>query len=226
MRAMILAAGRGERMRPLSDSVPKPLLEVAGKPLIVHHLERLAAAGCREVVVNLAHLGLRIRDRLGDGGRFGVEIRYSVEGETAEEALETAGGIVKALPLLGDGPFLVVNADIFCDHPFTPPAMSPDTLAHLVLVDNPEHHPEGDFAFSDGRVCEAGSARLTFAGIGWYRAALFAGLPAGRLPLAPVLRSALCAGRVTGEHYRGMWYDIGTPERLAAVDAGQRNASA
>lgn len=214
MRAMILAAGRGERMRPLSDTIPKPLLPVAGKPLVVHHLERLAAAGYREIVVNLAHLGHLIRDFLGDGSRYGVHVEYSVEGLTAKEALETAGGIVKALPLLGDGPFLVVNGDIWCDHPLDPPAMRDGDLAHLVLVDNPPHHPEGDFVLDGNRTRTAGSSRLTFAGIGWYRPELFTGLEPGRRPLAPVLLAAAANDRVSGEHWHGVWADVGTPETL------------
>jgi MurNAc alpha-1-phosphate uridylyltransferase len=213
---MILAAGRGERMRPLTDRTPKPLLTVGGIPLIEHVIGHLRAAGYRELVINLAHLGDQIEARLGSGEGLGVAIRYSQE---PPGALETAGGIREALDWLGPEPFLVVNADIWCDHPLHPPALAPDTLAHLVLVENPEHHPEGDFALDGGRVTLSDGARHTFSGIGWYRPALFAGLPRGRRPLAPLLRAAIAAGRVSGELHRGAWEDIGTPERLRALNA-------
>jgi N-acetyl-alpha-D-muramate 1-phosphate uridylyltransferase len=214
MHAMILAAGRGERMRPLTDHTPKPLLNVGGRALIEHHLVRLAAAGYRDVVINLAHLGERIRDRLGDGTRFGLAIAYSPEGE----ALETGGGIRRALPLLGQGPFLVVNGDIWCDHPLTAPTLAADDLAHLVLVDNPPHHPHGDFRLEDARVRAEGTPRLTFSGIGWYRPELFLDHPQGRFPLAPLLREAMDTDRVSGAHHRGRWLDVGTPERLAVLE--------
>ncbi len=216
MKAMILAAGRGERMRPLTDERPKPLLTVGGRPLIDRHLEALARSGFTEVVINLAWLGAAIRAHVGDGSAWGLRVHYSEEGE---RGLETAGGIVRALPLLGDEPFVVVNGDIFTDYPFTGLSLSQDALAHLVLVDNPPQHADGDFALVDGRVREAEGERLTFAGIGLYRPELFAGLPAGTAPLGPLLRAAMARGRISGEHYRGVWHDIGTPERLAELDA-------
>lgn len=220
---MILAAGRGERMRPLTDRIPKPLLTVGGAPLIEHTILRLRAAGYRELVINLGHLGEQIADHLGDGHRLGVAVDYSPE---PPGALETAGGIREALHRLESGPFLVINADIWCDHPLQPPALAPDALAHLVLVNNPEHHTEGDFALDDGRVTLGAAPRFTFAGIGWYRPELFARLPRGRRPLAPVLRDAIAAGRVTGELHHGTWIDIGTPERLRALDEAARRAGA
>lgn len=216
MKAMILAAGRGERMRPLTDECPKPLLTVGGKPLIERHLEALTRAGFTDVVINLAWLGSAIRAHVGDGSAWGLRVHYSEEGE---RALETAGGIVRALPLLGDEPFVVVNGDIFTDHPFTGLTLPPDALAHLVLVDNPPQHADGDFGLVDGRVRETEGERLTFAGIGVYRPELFAGQPAGTAPLGPLLRAAMARGRISGEHYRGVWHDIGTPERLAELDA-------
>jgi N-acetyl-alpha-D-muramate 1-phosphate uridylyltransferase len=214
MHAMILAAGRGERMRPLTDHLPKPLLEVGGKPLIVHHIERLAAAGFRNIVINHAHLGHRIEEATGDGARWGANIRYSPEGE----ALETGGGIFKALPLLGFGPFLVVNGDIWTDLDFTHLRLEDGLLAHLVLVDNPPHNPAGDFALSDDRASPEGARRYTFSGIGIYRPELFQSCSPGAFPLAPLLRSAMGQGLVSGEHYPGRWLDIGTPERLQALD--------
>lgn len=210
MRVMILAAGRGERMRPLTDRIPKPLLRVGGKSLIEYHIEALVAAGFSELVINHAHLGERIEAALGDGGRWGARIRYSPEGE----ALETGGGIFRALPLLGDAPFLVVNGDIWCDYDFSIPPPGEGVLAHLVLVDNPAHNPRGDFALSAGRVANAGAPRLTFSGIGLYRPELFAGCAPGAFPLAPLLRAACDRGQVSGEHYRGRWTDVGTPQRL------------
>ncbi len=227
---MLLAAGRGERMRPLSDAVPKPLLEAGGRPLIGWHLERLAAAGFRDVVVNHAHLGHMIEAALGDGAGYGLHIRYSQE----REALETAGGIVQALPLLGDSAFLVVNADIYCEFGFS--ALLPrlerlsrrdeTDLAHLVLVPNPPHHPQGDFALNEGRVTAAGEPRLTFGGIGVYRPGLFSGIPRGaKVKLAPLLRQAMDAGRVSGEPFHGRWFDVGTPERLSLLDRLLRQES-
>jgi N-acetyl-alpha-D-muramate 1-phosphate uridylyltransferase len=219
MRAMILAAGRGERMRPLTDRTPKPLLEAGGKPLIVWTIEGLARAGFCELVINVSHLGERIIGTLGDGERWGVTIRYSREAE----ALETAGGIATALPFLGDTPFLVVNADIHTDFEFARAraAVPPHghTLAHLVLIDNPAHHPAGDFALKAGRVANEGGPRYTFSGIGVYHPALFEGIAAGtKRQLSAVLRPQIDGGRVTGEHYSGYWSDIGTPERLSALD--------
>ena len=215
MKAMILAAGRGERMRPLTDRVPKPLLEVAGKPLIQYHIEALREAGFAELVVNHAHLGAQIVARLGDGRAFGVRIDYSPE---PAGALETGGGIRQALPLLGAGAFVVVNADIWTDYPYRQLGREPEGLAHLVLVDNPRHHSDGDFQLRAGVVAAEGDTCLTFSGIGLYRPELFAAVPQGRFPLAPLLRSAMQAGQVSGEHYRGRWMDIGTAERLAELD--------
>jgi MurNAc alpha-1-phosphate uridylyltransferase len=222
MNAMILAAGRGERMRPLTDSIPKPLLPVGGKPLIDFHVEALRQAGFGLIVVNVSHLGDQIQQHLGDGSRFGVSLRYSPE---PEGALETGGGIHQALPLLGDGPFLVVNGDLWTDYPFGNLRRRRVGLAHLVLVDNPGHHPEGDFALSDERVSVDGVARYTFSGIGLYRAELFAGCTPGRFPLAPLLRRAMAEGRVTGEYYQGVWSDVGTPERLASLDRQVRSSA-
>lgn len=215
---MILAAGRGERMRPLTDRTPKPLLPVAGKPLIVWHLERLARTGFRDIVINHAHLGEQIEALLDDGSAWGLAIRYSAE---PPGALETAGGIANALPLLGDQPFLVVNGDIWCDWDcrHAPTALADGDSAHLVLAANPPHHAAGDFALNECRVDAAGTPRYTFTGIGVYRPALFAGLPCGQpAKLAPLLRTAMAAGRVSGELHAGQWMDVGTPERLAALD--------
>ena len=213
-RAMLLAAGRGERMRPLTDQLPKPLLMVRGKPLIVHHLERLARCGVRDVVINVAWLGDRIRAALGDGAAFGVSIHYSEEGS---KALETGGGIFRALPWLGSEPFLVVNGDVFTDFDFAALSIAPEAWAHLLLVPNPVQHPRGDFALQDGRVVESGSTRWTYSGIGLYRAQLFEGCQPGRFPLLPLLRRAMAARRLSGEIYRGLWSDVGTVERLAAL---------
>lgn len=225
MKAMILAAGRGERMRPLTDQCPKPLLPAGGKPLIQWHIEALGAAGITELVINHAHLGQCLEEALGDGHALGVNIAWSRE----ETALETAGGIRQALPLLGDAPFLVVNGDIHTDMDFAPLVRRAATLAkdgplaHLVLVANPPHHPAGDFALAQGHVRASGSPRLTFSGIGLYHPALFAHLPAGQpSPLAPLLRDAMAQGRVSGEYHGGLWLDIGTPERLAELDARLR----
>jgi MurNAc alpha-1-phosphate uridylyltransferase len=215
LTAMILAAGRGERMRPLTDQVPKPLLEIAGKPLIQYHIERLRDAGFRSIVINHAHLGQQIVDRFKDGADFGVRIHYSPE---PPGALETGGGIRHALPLLGQGSFLVVNGDVWCDYPFARLYREPPELAHLVLVDNPLHHPQGDFVLQAGRVTDEGEQRLTFSGIGLYRAALFSDMPDAPFPLAPLLRRAMAAGQVGGEYYSGSWLDIGTPQRLAELD--------
>jgi MurNAc alpha-1-phosphate uridylyltransferase len=225
VHAMILAAGRGERMRPLTDRTPKPLLDVGGKPLIVWHIERLVRAGISDIVINHAWLGEQIEAALGDGSRFGARIHYSRE----TTALETAGGIVLALPLLGTGPFLVVNGDVYTDFDFESLAAVTlrDRLAHLVLIDNPAHHPKGDFALDRGSVAEDGAARLTFSGIGLYHPALFDGLaPGARAPLAPLLRQAMREGRVSGVHFRGRWVDVGTAERLADLDATLRRESA
>ena len=221
-KAMILAAGRGERMRPLTDHTPKPLLSVGGKPLIVWHIERLRTAGFHELVINHAHLGHRLEEALGDGAALGVRIAWSPEAS----ALETAGGIRHALPLLGDAPFVVVNGDVFCDADFAALRSAAERLradgplAHLLLVDNPEHHPEGDFHLdSDGLVHADGQPRLTFSGLGAYHPALFTDL-ADNTPakLAPLLRAAMNAGKVGGRHHAGRWIDVGTPRRLADLD--------
>lgn len=213
---MILAAGRGERMRPLTDTTPKPLLDVGGKPLLQYHMERLAAAGFNDLVINTGRLGRQIEERFGRGEAQGVRIRYSHEGETP---LETGGGIRRALPLLGGGPFLVVNGDIWTDYDFARLPRSPEDLAWLVLVDNPEHHRHGDFVLRDGRVLEGDGGRLTYSGIGVFQPELFRGAPDGAFPLAPLLRRAMQQGRVGGEYYAGTWLDVGTPERLAAAAA-------
>lgn len=250
MIAMILAAGRGERMRPLTDNTPKPLLQAGGKPLIVWHIERLVRASITDLVINHAHLGAQIEDALGDGSRFGARIQYSPE----IHALETAGGIANALPLLlpspasggelargqagGEGePFAVINGDIYCDYNFAHLSEHAAALqacgdaAHLVLVDNPTHHPSGDFALSGSRIHPLPPspfplpALLTFSGIGIYQHALFAGIPRGSVaPLAPLLRAQIALGKVSGEHYRGLWTDAGTPQRLAELDIRIRSS--
>ena len=220
--AMILAAGKGERMRPLTDHPPKPLLPVGGKPLILWHIEKLAKAGFGRIVINHAHLGDQIEEILGDGEAFGVELRSSREGEP----LETAGGIATALPLIDADIFPVVNADVFCDYGFARFAdvmarmRDENTLAHLVLVDNPPHHPKGDFALAGEKVLDGDSAHsLTFSGLGVYRRELFASTePWKKAPLAPLLKDAMKMGRVTGEHFRGRWLDVGTPQRLKELD--------
>ena len=224
MKAMILAAGRGERMRPLTDTTPKPLLEAGGRPLIVWTLRALARCGVSDIVINLAHLGERIERALGDGEQWGVRIRYTHE---PVGALETGGGIANALPLLGPQPFLLVNGDIYTDYPFAslvtrelPPS---GTLAHLVLIDNPPHHPAGDFGLVAGRVTADASVRYTYSGIGVYDPRLFAGVARGeRCQLAALVKPQLAHGRVSGEHFRGQWFDIGTPERLSALDRSLR----
>lgn len=215
MRAMVLAAGRGERMRPLTDTTPKPLLAVGGRPLIDWHLERLAAAGVTEVVINLAWLGERIAAHVGDGSRWGLQVAYSREGE---RGLETGGGIVRALPLLGEAPFLVVNGDIWCDLDLSPLLAAPRGLAHLVLVPNPPHNPDGDFRLAGDRVVASGGEAFTFSGIGVYAPGLFAGCPDGAFRLAPLLRQAVQRGQVTGECHDGGWCDVGTPDRLRALE--------
>lgn len=220
---MILAAGRGKRMRPLTDHTPKPLLTVGGQPLIVWHLQRLAAAGVRDVVVNLAWLGGQIRDALGDGSRWGLRLRYSPEGE---EGLETGGGIHRALALLGPDPFLVVNGDIWTDMDYAPLLRGPEGLAHLVLVANPDHNPAGDFGLRNARVLNEDTQRFTFSGVGVYRAALFAGCNPGVFPLAPLLRQAADAGQVSGQLHEGVWCDVGTPERLRELDARLQDGEA
>lgn len=215
MRAMILAAGRGERMRPLTDTTPKPLLRIAGQCLIEYHLQRLVAAGWTEIVINHAYLGLQIEKTLGTGQRYGAQITYSPEGDNV---LGTGGGIVKALPLLGHAPFLVVNGDIWCDYPFAQLRRPLQGLAHLVLVDNPIQHPHGDFALLNHQVKPEGSPRLTFSGIGLYHPDLFKGQKPLPFPLAPLLTEAMRHEQVTGEHYQGTWIDVGTPQRLKQVE--------
>ncbi len=215
MKVMLLAAGRGERMRPLTDEVPKPLLNVGGKPLIVHLIEALVAEGFHELVINHAWHGAMIEKRLGDGRDFGASIAYSAEGD---RALETGGGIRLALPLLGNDPFIAVNADIWTDFPFSSLPGALQTLGHLVLVDNPAHHPDGDFTLDGSRVGDAEGQRLTFSGIGVYRPELFAKLSEGRFALAPVLFDACGEGRLSGVHYTGEWSDVGTVERLDALE--------
>ncbi len=214
MKAMILAAGRGKRLRPLTDHTPKPLLPVSGKPLIQYHIEALAAAGIRELVINHAHLGGHVEQALGDGGRWGVRIRYSPEAE----ALGTGGGVFNALPLLGPQPFLVVNGDVWTDYDFSSLRLTGDRLAHLVLVANPPHHPAGDFSLQDDRVSGEGERRWTFSGIAVYCPERFRNCCAGAFPLAPLLREAAAKGRVSGELYTGQWIDVGTPERLSDLE--------
>ena len=250
MKAMILAAGRGERMRPLTDHTPKPLLKVGGKPLIVWHIENLAKAGFTEIIINHAHLGEQIEEALGDGKQWGVNIQYSPE----KVALETAGGIANALPLLGDAPFLVVNGDVFTGldfsqlfentlrpfdefmaqgerdkdlrlnttvrpEPVEGRAQSNYNLAHLVLVDNPPQHPKGDFAIENGMLKNVGETMFTFSGVGVYHPDLFASITRGEpAKLAPLLRQAIQENKATAEYFKGVWHDIGTPERLKALD--------
>ncbi len=227
MKAMILAAGVGERMRPLTDHTPKPLLRVGGSPLIAHHIERLAQAGYTELVINVSHLAQQIIDYCGDGRRWGVSIVYSPE----PEPLETAGGIFNALSLLGKAPFLVLNGDVWVDYPlgrllgFTPP--DPE-CAHLVMVDNPPQHPGGDFFLDERgwlRELAPGTTGLTYAGVGVYTPAFFAGMTAGKMALRPLLDAAIRRGCLSGEYHRGHWEDVGTPQRLAALDAALQSRS-
>lgn len=215
MKTLILAAGRGERLRPLTDHTPKPLLQAGGRCLIEYTIESLVHAGFTELVINLAHLGHKIETALGDGNQFGARISYSNEGNTA---LETAGGIINALPLLGDQPFLVVNGDIATDFTFQRLTTRNAGLAHIVLVPNPAHHGHGDFALANGLIRNQGEPRYTFSGIGVYDPKLFASIPPGKHPLAPLLRNAAEQSQVSGELHRGFWMDIGTPERLREVD--------
>jgi len=217
MKAMILAAGRGERMRSLTDLMPKPLLKVGGKPLIVWHLERLAQAGFKEIIINHAYLGAQIEAALGCGAEWGVTIEYSPE----KVALETAGGIANALHLLGESAFLVVNGDTYSEISFSAlkTALPANNYAHLVLVNNPPQHPDGDFAMIEGMLKNTGTPMLTFSGVGIYHPNLFANIIKGEpAKLAPLLRKAIDSRRATAEHYQGVWHDIGTPERLYALD--------
>lgn len=215
MKAMILAAGLGKRMRPLTDHCPKPLLPVADKPLIVHHLERLAASGIDEVVINISYRAEQIIAALGDGRQWGLKIAFSHE----EAPLETAGGIAHARPLLGDSPFVLINGDIWCDFDLSSLPALDDHLAHLVLVDNPPQHLSGDFHLdSAGLVHDSGEPRLTYAGIAVLDPRLVDRLPEACHPLAPLLRQAMTEGRISGQHHRGQWVDVGTPERLGELD--------
>jgi MurNAc alpha-1-phosphate uridylyltransferase len=215
-RALIFAAGRGERMRPLSDATPKPLLQVGGKRLIEWHIEALAAAGVRRVVINTSHLAQQFPAALGDGARWNLRIDYSFEGP---EPLETGGGMQHALPLLGSDPFIAVNADIRCDFDFSTLPHEPDGLAHLVVIDNPSHHPNGDFVLRGGRLFDENEPRLTFAGIGMYRPELLGVHGPGKYSIVPILRAAMRDGRVSGEYFHGFWSDVGTPQRLASLRA-------
>ncbi|TNF99662.1 MAG: nucleotidyltransferase family protein [Gammaproteobacteria bacterium] len=215
MKAMILAAGRGERMRPLTDATPKPLLKIHGQHLIVYHIEALGKAGISDLVINTGWLGQQIIETLGDGHLYDVNIQYSQE---PFDAYETGGGIFHAFELLSD-PFIVVNGDIWTDYDFSRLPDTPDGVAHIVLVDNPDHHPQGDFTVRDGLASSEGDDCLTFSGIGVYRKALFNDCKPGRFPLAPLLRRAMQNRQVTAEHYRGEWNDVGSPERLSALNS-------
>jgi N-acetyl-alpha-D-muramate 1-phosphate uridylyltransferase len=217
MRAMILAAGRGERMRPLTDATPKPLLKVGGKSLIQHHIEAFAAAGVRDVVINLAWKGAMISEALGDGASLGVRIQYSDEGDAA---LETGGGVFKALPLLGAEPFLVVSGDIWTDFDFAACVgrLAADDVAHLVLAPNPSFHERGDFCLEGGRLTDQGGQRRTYANIGVFRPAFFADCAPGKFPLGPLMYDWIRKGRVSGELYEGRWRNVGTPLQLAELD--------
>ena len=235
MKALVFAAGLGERMRPLTDHTPKPLLEITGKPLIVWHLEKLAAMGIKDVVINTSWLAEQFPATLGDGARFGLRLHYAYEGATP---LETGGGLWNALPLLGDAPFIAVNGDVWCDADFATLPREPAGIAHLLLVDNPVHNPDGDFALdAQGRLHDEGDGKLTFSGIGVYRPALFDGwrdvigdAPGAdetppRFKLAPLLRAAMARDEVTGTHHHGRWTDVGTPQRLAELDAALAGAT-
>ena len=214
MKAIILSAGRGERMQPLTNSTPKPLLEVGGKSLIEHTIKTLVNAGINNIVINYAHLGEQFPSKLGDGSRYNATIEYSNE---QDGRLETAGGIAKALPLLGDAPFLVVNGDIWTDYPFRElekAKLNSKILCHLVLVNNPAHNPKGDFSLSSGLLLQAEEKNFTYSGIGIYHPSLFANLKLEPKPLKPILLSAIAAQQVSGEIYSGQWFDIGTIERL------------
>lgn len=214
MKAMILAAGLGKRMRPLTDHCPKPLLPVAGKPLIVHHLERLQRAGIEDVIINVSYRAEQIIQAIGDGRAYGVNIQWSHEATP----LETGGGIQKALPLLGKEPFLLVNGDVWCDYLPSNTQLNRSDLAHLILVNNPDHHPEGDFALDKGRVLNQGAQRYTYAGVSIIHPRLLAGQPTEAFALAPLLKNAMNEQQVSGEHFAGHWVDVGTPERLAALE--------
>ncbi len=214
MRAMILAAGRGERLRPLTDATPKSLVDVGGRSLLERHLDHVRAAGIRTVVINLGWLGDRIVERVGSGRRYGLEVVYSQEGDNV---LETGGGIFKALPTLGDRPFVVINADIFTDMPVPDIALADEHLGHLVMVPSPEYRTGGDFDIADGLIRNTSEQALTFSGVAIYRPEFFADCEAGRFPLAPMLRDAADRGQLSGSLYEGRWADVGTPERLAQL---------
>lgn len=216
MRAMILAAGRGERLRPLTDSVPKSLVQVRGESLLERHLNNVRAAGITEVVINLGWLGDRIVERIERGERYGLDVTYSDE---RGDVLETGGGIHKALPKLGSEPFLVVNADVYTDMPVPDVSLADEHHGHLVMVPKPDYRPRGDFNIEHGLIRNADAPTYTFSGIAIYRPELFAGCEAGRFPLAPLLREAADAGRLSGSVYEGLWADVGTPERLAVLNA-------
>jgi len=222
MKAIVLAAGRGERMRPITDRIPKPLVPVAGKPLIAYHLESLARAGVREVVINLSHLGAQIPAALGDGSRYGVHISYSDEGPVP---FETGGGIFKALPLLGPAPFIVVNGDIWTDFDFSGFTLDAGAHARLVMVPNPPHVARGDFGVDGDFILESERDRYTYSGIGVYSPEFFAGCEPGRFPLLPLLKRAIAARRLRGQVYRGNWSDIGTPARLAELEQRLQSAA-
>ncbi len=218
MKAVVLAAGKGERLRPLTETTPKPLIEVRGKPLIVHHLERLRDAGFTQLHINTSWLAEKLQAALGDGDRYGVHIHYSYEGP---EPLETGGGLFRMLPALGRDPFLVVNGDVFTDFPFETlkHSLKFEFLAHLVMVPNPVHHPEGDFHLSPaGHLRLGGEPKLTYSGIGVYRADLFKGCDAGKFPLLPLLKRAMAEEALSGEQYSGSWSDVGTPESLIKLN--------
>ena len=212
---MILAAGRGERMRPLTDESPKPLLEVNGKPLIEYHIESLARGGIRDIVINLAWLGEQIRDWVGEGSKYGINISYS---EEDPEALETGGGIFRALPLLGDEPFWLVNGDVFCAYDYAERSLVDGMLGHLMMVPNPRHHPKGDFSLANGKVIARTEQSLTYSGIALLHPDLFAGCTDGKFPLAPLLNKAIEQNALSGERFDGHWTDVGTPERLAELN--------
>ncbi len=219
MKAMVLAAGRGERMRPLTDKVAKPLLKAGGRSLIDYQLQKLAKARVQDVVINLSWMGASIRNTLGSASH-GMRLHYIDEGEIA---LETGGGIHNALPMLGDQPFIVVNGDVYCEYEYAHLKLGHDDLAHLVLIENPQHHLSGDFALNDTRINNHNDRRYTFSGIGMYRAELFNDCAAGRFPLAPLLTAAINENRVSGELYKGFWSDVGTPQRLADLDMRLRS---
>ena len=216
MKAMILSAGRGERMRPLTDSLPKPLLEVHAKALIIWHIERLAKNGFSEIVINIAHLGYKIPELLGDGSKWGIKISYSDEQDSG--ALESAGGIKKALPLLGDKVFLVVNGDIFCDYEFDSSFDLGDKKAHLVLVPNPPHNPKGDFGIKDNLLLNSAVKMYTFSGIGYYHPSFFKNIELQKNPLAPIIREFTDKKEISAEVFNKMWHDIGTPQRLQEIN--------